>query len=370
MIPISRPAIGHLEVEFVKSAVESTWVSSQGKYIDSFESSFAEFCGTTHAICTSNGTVALHLALIAAGIGKGDEVIVPDLSFIASANAVLYTGAKPVFVDIDPLSLCVDCSAVEAAITPRTKAIMPVHLYGHPADMPEINRIAKSHDLFVVEDAAEALGASVNGKRVGGWGDCATFSFYGNKIITTGEGGMITTDDKALADRMRYLRDHAKSKDKHYWHDSLGYNYRMTNMQAALGCAQMQRLDQFLEKRREIFLLYSMGFENAIGVSLNKTYEWALNSYWLICLECESINAANREVFMKKLLDKGVDTRPYFYPMSTMPYIKSDVINPNCIDVSARGINLPTYYDLSPQDIDIVVDVVITTLRELVNGEI
>src|SRR6185369_15237220 len=228
MIPISQPSITQKEIDYVTDAVKSTWISSLGKYIDQFEAEFAKFCGTEYAIAVSNGTVAIHLALVAHRIGPGDEVIIPNLTFVATANAVLHAGAKPVFVDIDPFNLCIDPVSVERAITPRTKAIMPVHLYGHPADMKKIMEVAERHKLIVIEDAAEAHGAKAYNKTVGGWGQCATFSFYGNKNLTTGEGGMITTNDKELNARCRHLRDHAMSKEKRYWHNEIGFNYRMT----------------------------------------------------------------------------------------------------------------------------------------------
>src|SRR5687768_2465403 len=281
-IPISKPSITELEIEYVSEAVRSTWVSSLGKYIDRFEKEFAEFCECKYAISLCNGTVAIHLALIANQIGPGDEVIVPDLSFIATANAVLHAGAKPVFIDIECDSLCMDANLIENAITPNTKAIMPVHLYGHPAQMDTINQIAAKHNLIVIEDAAEAHGALFKNRKVGSWGQCSTFSFYGNKNMTTGEGGMITTNDPGLYEKCKYLRDHAMSKEKRYWHTEIGYNYRMTNVQAALGCAQLSRIESFLEKRREIFNQYSEALSGSKKVRLNRTSLDATNSYWLI----------------------------------------------------------------------------------------
>ena len=240
-IPISKPSITQLEIDYVTDAVTSTWVSSLGPYMDRFELEFAKFCGTKHAIAVSNGTVALHLALHTYGIGKGDEVIMPDLSFIATANSVLYTGAKPVFADIDESNLCLDPNDIEHRITSNTKSYYACNiLYGHPADMQKINAIAEKHGLLVIEDAAEAHGASIGNKKVGSWGDAATFSFYGNKNMTTGEGGMITTDDDVFAAKCRYLRDHAMSKEKRFWHTEMGFNYRMTNIQAALGLCSIR----------------------------------------------------------------------------------------------------------------------------------
>ncbi|NET36069.1 MAG: DegT/DnrJ/EryC1/StrS family aminotransferase [Cyanothece sp. SIO1E1] len=346
-IPISQPSITQKEIEYVNDAVTSTWISSLGKYLDRFEEEFAAFCGTKYAITTANGTVAIHLALKALGIGEGDEVIVPDLSFIATANAVTYSGAKAVFVDIDPFNLCIDPNLIEAVITPKTKAIMPVHLYGHPADMIAINALAKKYNLWVIEDAAEAHGASIDGKKVGNWGFCGTFSFYGNKNLTTGEGGMITTNDEAFYQKCRYLRDHAMSKEKRYWHTELGYNYRMTNLQAALGVAQMERLDELMMQRKKIFRWYDQALECAKDyLRLNRTYPWAENAYWLVCAEFFNYQELERNQLMQALRARGIDSRPYFYPMSAMPYFTT-ADTPFTHKIAQQGINLPTYFDLT-----------------------
>src|SRR4051794_2062931 len=248
-IPISKPSIGPRERELVLDAVDSGWVSSIGKYIDEFEAVFARYCGTEFALAVSNGTTGLHLALVTLGIGPGDEVIIPDLTFVATANAVAYTGAKPILADVDPDTLCIDPASVKSLITERTKVIMPVHLYGHPADMDELTVIAKAYNVAVIEDAAEAHGAEYKGRRVGGLSQCGVFSFYGNKVITTGEGGMLTTNDPAFYRRAKRLRDHAMSAERRYFHDERGFNYRMTNLQAALGVAQMERIGEFLKRR-------------------------------------------------------------------------------------------------------------------------
>lgn len=353
-IPISKPSITQLEIDYVTDAVTSTWVSSLGPYIDRFEAEFAKFCGVKHAIAVSNGTVALHLVLHTYGIGEGDEVIMPNLSFIATANAVLYTGAKPIFCDIDANSLCIDPSDIEHRITAKTKAIMPVHLYGHPANMNSINAIAQQYGLLVIEDAAEAHGASIGNQKVGSMGDCATFSFYGNKNMTTGEGGMITTNDGELAKRCRYLRDHSMSKEKRYWHTEMGFNYRMTNIQAALGCAQLERIDDLMQERQRIFKLYEDNLVDLGHVKLNRTESWATNSYWLICVEIDGITEKQRDELMVKLKEKNIDSRPYFYPMSLMPYIQTDSDTPVTNRVYKQGINLPSYIDLSSDEINYI----------------
>ena len=353
LIPISQPSISEMEISFVTDAVKSGWVSSLGPYIEDFERSFAEYCGTKYALTVSNGTTGLHLALLAVGIGPCDEVIIPDLTFIATANAVAYTGAQPVMVDIDPETLCLDPGAVERAITPRTRAIIPVHLYGHPAAMDAINTIASKNDLVVIEDAAEAHGAEYKGRRVGSLGRCGVFSFYGNKIITTGEGGMITTDDEVLCQTAKRLRDHAMHPNRRYWHGEIGYNYRMTNLQAALGMAQLKRIDEFSRRRREIMEWYRAGLGHRAELRLNCEATWAANAYWMVCLEVDGMNEASRQSLMADLRARGVDSRPYFYPVSDMPmYPSADT--PVAHRVSPRGINLPTFVALSREQVDYI----------------
>ena len=358
-IPISKPSITEKELAYVTDAVQSTWISSLGKYIDTFEAEFAKFCEAKYAVAVSNGTVAIHLALEALGIGEGDEVIVPDLSFVATANSVLHARATPVFADIDPYNFCLDPAVIESLITPRTKAIMPVHLYGHPADMKAICDIADKHQLLVIEDAAEAHGAMAYGKKVGSWGHCATFSFYGNKNITTGEGGMITTNDESFYQKCRHMRDHAMSKEKRYWHTMVGYNYRMTNIQAAIGCAQLERVMDIMAKKEEIFSWYHRELDGFPGVSLNRTYPWATHAYWLICIELKGYTEQQRDEFMLALKEDGVDTRPFFYPMSDMPYLSKYTTNtPVTHRVYQQGVNLPTYFDLTREEVSQVCSVI------------
>ena len=351
-ISISQPSITEKEITYVMDAVSSGWVSSLGKYIDLFEKKFAEFCGTKYALSTSNGTVALHLALVALGIGEGDEVIVPDFTFIATANAVKYTGAKVVTVDIDEKTLCIDPRRIEEAITKNTKAIIPVHIYGHPANMDEILKIARKYNLYVVEDAAEAHGAEIKGKKVGTFGDCAIFSFYGNKIMTTGEGGIITTNNKDLYERMLFLRDHAMDRKKRYWHTEIGFNYRMTNLQAALGLAQLERIEELLERKREIFEWYEKALKDVEKIELNYEAEWAKNVFWMVCIEIEDCTEAKRDKLIAKLKEKGIDSRPYFYPISDMPMYKNKINNtPIVHKIYKRGFCVPSYFDLKKEDV-------------------
>jgi perosamine synthetase len=352
-ISISQPSIGKKEIEYVTDAVQSGWVSSLGKYIDIFEENFANYCGTKYAVATSNGTTALHLALVALGVTREDEVIIPDLTFVATGSAIKYIGAKVVIVDVNEDNLCISPEAIRKAITSKTKAIIPVHLYGHPSDMEEINKIAKEYNIFVIEDAAEAHGAEVNGKKVGGLGDAGIFSFYGNKIITSGEGGMITTSDEELYNKMRYLRDHAMSKDKRYWHTEVGFNYRMTNLQAALGVAQFERIDEILAKKKKIFEWYQDALKDIKGIKLNHQASWAKNVYWMVCLELDEYSEFQRDEFIQKLKTKNIDSRPYFYPVSDMPMY--DNTNTSITHkVYKKGLNVPSYFDITKEQVEYV----------------
>lgn len=359
-IPLSQPSITALESDIVTEAVQSGWVSSKGEYIDRFEEFFAQYCGTRYALSTSSGTTALHLTLASYGIQAGDEVIVPDITFIATANAVAYTGAKPIFVDIDSETLCIDVERVKAAITARTKAIIAVHLYGHPANVPALRAIADPRGIVVIEDAAEAHGASIRSEKTGSLGHCGIFSFYGNKIVTCGEGGMITTNDEMLYRQARFLRSQAMSPTQRYWHTAVGFNYRMTNLQAALGFAQMQRISDFIQKKQTIFSQYQYHLATLQPrVILNRVTPETQNVYWQICMEVSDWKARTRDQFMQQLAENGIESRPYFYPMSDMPmYISDEWRTPVAHQVSERGLNLPSYFDMRSQDVEEVCKVV------------
>jgi perosamine synthetase len=349
-LPIGKPYITAREEELVLDAVRSGWVSSIGKYIDEFETVFARYCNVQYALAVNTGTSGLHLALATLGVGPGDEVIVPDLTFVATANAVAYTGATPVLADIDPETLCIDPNSVESLITKATKAIVPVHLYGHPADMDALIELANAHHLAIIEDAAEAHGARYKGRPVGSLGQCGVFSFYGNKIVTTGEGGMLTTDDREFYLRAKRLGDHAMSTERRYYHEARGFNYRMTNLQGALGVAQMERIDEFLARRAEIMAWYTDAIAVSDCVRLNRVKDWAVSAYWMICLEADWLDEKRRDALMKGLKERGIDTRPYFYPMSSLPMYKQTPLA-----VSTRkartGLNLPSYFELTRNDV-------------------
>ncbi len=354
-IPVSEPLLGGNEEKYVMECVRSSWISSIGKYIPQFEEGFAKFCGCNHGVAVMNGTVSLQLGLAALGLKVGDEVIVPDLTFVATANVVAYFGAKPVFVDAEPNTWNIDPAKIAAAITKKTRAIIPVHMYGHPCDMDPIMEIARKHNLLVIEDAAEAHGAEYKGKKVGSIGDVGCFSFYGNKIITTGEGGMVVTNDSKLADRMRFLKDHAMDPVKKYWHPEIGYNFRMTNIQAAIGVAQLEQIGKFLEIKRRNAKLYSSLLQGVKGLTLQPEMPWAKSVYWMhSVLVDEKKFGCSRDELAKKLKLKGVDSRPFFYPMHQLPAYKqehSDNDFPVAVELSRKGINLPSSVKLSEDDI-------------------
>jgi perosamine synthetase len=358
-IPVSEPCLNGNEQKYLTDCVQSGWVSSLGKYITTFEQGFADFCGVKHGVAVSNGTTALHLALAALGIVAGDEVIIPTLSFIATANAVHYTNAKVVFADSEPETWNIDPVEIEKKITTRTKVIVPVHLYGHPANMDPILEIAKRHHLVVLEDAAEAHGALYKGKRVGSLGKLGAFSFYGNKIITTGEGGIVVTDDDELDQRMRFLRDHAMSTEKRYWHTEIGFNCRMTNLQAALGVAQLEQIETFIARKQQIAARYSANLSDLTNITLPPQATWAKSVYWMYSILLNSDFPLSRDEFLGQLKAAGVDNRPFFYSIHQMPPYAGDTgLFPVADDLSRRGLNLPSAVTLTDAQIDSICEII------------
>ncbi len=337
-LPVAEPSLLGKELEYVTDAVLSTWISSRGKYIDRFESEFSSFVQCKYGVCTSNGTTALHLALVALNIGPGDEVIVPDLTFAATINAVLYVGATPVIVDVEKDRWTISPTEIRKTITDKTKAIIPVHVYGQPCDMDSIMEIAHEFDLKVIEDCAEAHGASIHGKKVGSFGDIGIFSFFGNKIITTGEGGMCVSNSAEIDERMRMLRDHGMDKNKRYWHQEVGFNYRMTNIQAAIGCAQLERIDEIIAKHKSIESNYRKALKSIPNLEWQKDFDGVERVIWLVC-----VLDNDRENTLKKLANAHIDVRPFFYCLSDMPIYKDYLFsNKEAKNLSSRGINLPT----------------------------
>jgi perosamine synthetase len=366
-IPVAAPVFAGREKEYVADCMESGWISSSGKYVELFEAGFAEFCGVRHAIACCNGTVALHLALLALGVEEGDEVIVPTLTFVATANAVTYCGARPVFVDCEPKTWNLDPSLVEEKITPRTKGIMAVHLYGHPAEMDALRDIARRRGLFVLEDAAEAHGALYKGRRAGSLGDIAAFSFYGNKILTAGEGGMVVTDDDALAARARLLRGQGMDPERRYWFPVVGYNYRMTNLTAAIGLAQLEQSEWHLRRRQEVAVTYQRLLRGVAHVRWQAKCEWATNVFWMFTVILGDEARISRDELMARLEGYGVETRPVFYPVHSLPPYRDASRGeefPVAERLAARGLSLPTWAGLSPEDMEYVCEV----LRECLSG--
>lgn len=365
-IPVAAPVLDGRESEYVLECLTTTWISSSGRFIGEFENAFAAFCGVKHAVTTNNGTTALHLALVALGLQPGDEVIVPSLTYIASANVVRYCNAKPVFVDNDVDTFNLNVEDVAAKITPRTKGIMPVHLYGHPADLDPLLKLAERHGLFVLEDAAEAVGAKYKGRRIGGHGTCATFSFFGNKIITTGEGGMVTTNDDQLAARLRLFRGQGVDPERRYWFPVIGYNYRMTNIAAAIGLAQLERIDVHLHARKIIADGYNRRLAHLSDrIALPKTKAWAEHAYWMYTILLRDTVAKHRDQVMQELDELGIETRPAFYPMHVLPPYRdaSHGAFPQAELCGSRGINLPTHGRLTEHDLDRIAAALESSIR-------
>lgn len=354
-IPVAEPSLGEREVELVADAVRSGWVSSIGEYVTAFEEGLASRCGVAHAVATSNGTTALHLALAVAGIAPEAEVIVPSLTFVATAAAVRYLGATPVFADSDPAHWCVDPEDVAKRITPRTRGLVAVDLYGHPADMDALAELAAEHDLVLVEDAAESLGAVYRGRPAGSLAKLGVLSFYGNKLITTGEGGAVLTDDPALADRARLLRDHAMDPERRYWHGEIGFNYRITNMQAALGVAQLERLDEVLARKREIAAIYRAGLQGVPGLTIQEEAEWATSSWWMTTLQIDSRCDVDRDELAARLRARGVDSRPTFVPLHLLPHLAQPGPLPVAETVGSGGISLPSSASLIDSELEHVI---------------
>ena len=366
-LPVTTPSLAGNELKYVADCIETVWISSQGSYIEKFQDAFGLYHGSGMALCTSSGTAALHLALVALGVGPGDEVIIPNITFGATANVVIHAGAKPIFVDIDPKTLTMDVDALRNAITPRSRAIMPVHLYGHPCDMDPILDVAQQHDLKVVEDCAEALGAKYKDHKVGLLGDIGCFSFFANKVITTGEGGMVLTKDHNLFERVSLYRDHGMSKENRYWHLVPGHNYRMTNLQAAVGLAQLEQIDRFLQQRQQIVSCYNTHLKSIPGIQIPYSAVWAKNIHWLYFIIIDpSILGITRDELGLKLSEKGIETRPVFYPLHNQPAYEQQISSaayPVSERFSKHGLCLPTGNTLSIADTKRVCDELITIIK-------
>jgi len=364
-INIAQPSFLGNEKKYVMDAMETGWVSSIGPYIEKFEQAFAEYHGVKHAIATHNGTIALHLALAAAGISGNDEVIVPDLTFIATANCVRYCNAVPVLTDVSGEDWNLSPASVRDRITSKTRAIIPVHLYGNPAKLEEIQNIAQETGLIVIEDCAEALGAEYRGRKVGTFGQISCFSFFGNKIITTGEGGMCITNDDELAERMRILRDHGMNRQKKYWYDELGFNYRMTNLQAAIGLAQLEQISELLSGRDHIYRAYR-GILEPHPKIIFQAVNGERNVNWMFTIRIKGLTYSLRDLIMAELKANNIDTRPVFYPIHAMPFYQPDDFDrgglKNSLIISREGISLPTYIGLGDEDIQYIAKTLLASI--------
>ncbi len=355
-IQVARPDMTHQEFRSILDAFLSSWISSKGPYVDKFEQEFRAFVGTRHGIAVSNGTVALHLALLALNVGPGDEVVVPDLTFAATINAVLYCGATPVIVDVDRRTWCMSLAAVQQACTPRTKAIIPVHLYGRPAEIGPISAFAAKRGIAVVEDCAEAHGAQYDGRTVGQFGDVSCFSFYANKIVTTGEGGMCLTNSAELAKSLRTLRDHGMTPNRSYWHERVGYNYRITNLQAAIGYSQLWRIEDTLARNRDIADAYRHALRGVPGVKFPPAMDAVAQP--VVWLTSAQVPAPKRDLLLLAAHEAKIEMRPFFHSLSTLPpYEKYARVCPNSLELAATGINLPTSRAVDDQVIDRIVKV-------------
>ena len=358
-IPVSQPHQWGKEAEYVRRALETNWISSAGEFLERFEREFARFCGAKHAVACMNGTVACHLAWAAAGIGPGDEVIVPDFTMMSPVFALMYLGAKPVLVDADASSWTIDVERIERAITKKTKAILAVHIYGHPCDMDAIRRIANAHGLRVLEDAAEAHGAEVRGRRTGALGDVAAFSFYANKIVTTGEGGMVVTDDPAIADRARSLKNlsFGRSAATRFVHEGVGFQYRMTNIQAAIGVAQMEHADDAVAAKIDVARRYRRALDGIPGLTLPPEQPWAKNVFWVYGLLVGRDFGVAREELQRRLDAEGIETRTFFYPthlQKVLPRATEDF--PVSRRLWEEGLYVPSYVGMADAAIARVAD--------------
>jgi perosamine synthetase len=373
MIPVNEPLIGSKELEFVNDAVSSGWISSEGKYIQLFEQEFAKFHGVKHAITINNGTNALILALRALNLPKGSEVIMPSMTIISCALACVYNDLVPVFVDCEPDTWCMDMTQVEAAINANTKALMPVHFYGHSVNMDSILQIAEKHNLFVIEDFAEAIGAEYKGRKCGTMGHLNCASFYANKTITTGEGGICLTNDDAIATEVRKLKNLAFVPERRFIHYELGFNYRMTNVQAALGYGQMFNIEAQIKRKIEVAKLYNEFLKPLTEkglIQLQTQKPDVVNIYWVNALVLNSSLGINASTIMKLLADKGVQTRPFFYPMHKQPvfenfawFNKSQFL-PVTEKIAEYGFYLPSGLTLDNETIKKVADILIETIYE------
>lgn len=349
-IPVSGPWITQKEIDYVTAAVTNAWHTDANVYHERFEKAFTEYIGMKYAIALPSCTSAIHLSLLALGIGPGDEVIVPDITWIATAAPITYVGAKPVFADIDERTWCISVESFDKLITPKTRAVIPVDLYGNLSDMDSIKKIAQRHGIAIIEDAAEAIGSEYKGRKAGSFGDTGVFSFHGSKTMTTGEGGMLVTNRKDIYSRCLFLRDHGRNPgDKMFWNTEVAYKYKMSSMQAALGLAQLERIDELIKRKRQIFNWYKSELSNIDRLTLNYETPNAINTYWMVTVIIKEKFGINKEDLIMRMADRGIDCRPFFYPLSSLPAYQhmeeakqAQQRNTVSYKISPSGLNLPS----------------------------
>ncbi|MBU1086388.1 MAG: DegT/DnrJ/EryC1/StrS family aminotransferase [Candidatus Omnitrophica bacterium] len=372
MIPVNLPLLNGKEKEFLDKCIETGWISSDGPFVSEFERKFGNFIGTNHGIAVCNGTAALETALFAAGVEKGNEVIMPSFTIISCALAAIRLGAVPVLVDAEPDTWNMDVSQIEFRITSKTKAIMAVHIYGHPVDMDPLLVIAKKHNLVVVEDAAEVHGAEYKGRKCGSIGDISAWSFYANKIITTGEGGMVLTSNAKMAERASSYRNLCFRPEKRFYHTQLGYNFRMTNMQAAIGLAQMERIEEFIQIKRRLGEYYRKGLMDIKGIKVQEEKDWAKMVYWMYCIELDDQLGLDADIVMAELKKKGIGTRPFFLGLHVQPALHDlglfkNEHYPVTERISRLGLYLPSGMALKEKEIDEVVEALKCVITDKAN---
>jgi perosamine synthetase len=358
-IHYTKPSITNLEVQYAADAAENGWGEKCYEYINRFEEQFREHLGVKYALATSSCTGALHMGMAALGIGEDDEVIMADTNWIASAAPIVHLGGKPVFVDILADSWCLDPDLVEKAITPRTKAILAVHLYGNLCDMDRLLALGKKYSIPVIEDAAEAIGSIYHGKRAGSMGAFGAFSFHGTKTLTTGEGGMFVTNDSDLYERVLTLSNHGRARGqiKQFWPDMVGYKYKMSNIQAAIGCAQLERIEELIARKREIFAYYRTKLSSIPWILMNPEPRDIINGAWMPTVVFDSRAGITREQLQEAFLKENIDARVFFHPLSLLPMLSSKLLNKQSYDLPARAINLPSYHDMSMAEQDRIISV-------------
>ena len=363
MIPVNEPLLGERELEYVTECIRTGWISSAGRFIGEFEEKWAAYCGMKYGVAVSNGTVALQVAVGCLDLEPGDEVIMPTFTIISCALAVVYNGGVPVLVDSDPRTWCMDVSQIEAKITPRTRAIMPVHIYGHPVDMDPVLELARKHGLVVIEDAAEAHGGEYKGWKCGGLGDISCFSFYANKIITTGEGGMVLTNNLEHAEKARSLRNLCFRRERRFYHTELGHNFRLTNLQAAVGLAQLERIDDLVARKRWMGQAYTERLRDIPGLQLPVEEPWAKNVYWMYGVVLDKSTGLDAVEFAGRLREQGVDTRPFFLGMHEQPVFLEDGLFQGeqylvGEHIAKQGLYLPSGLALTEAQLDQVCEAV------------